>query len=56
MTANGDDFEKKKKKCKLRKSKIEKDTRTSGAGRFYDQCRLTHKPCEKKNCISTGGE
>lgn len=56
MTPSGDDYTVKRKKCKYRKGKIEQDTRTSGAGRYYDHCKLTHKPCEKKNCISTGGE
>lgn len=56
MTASGDAFGEKKKKCIYRASRIEKETRTSGGGRFYDYCKLTHKPCEKKNCIFIGGE
>ena len=56
MTAIGKTFSEKKKKCRYRTSKIEKDTRTSGSGRFYDCCKLTHKPCEKSRCVSAGGE
>lgn len=56
MTVIGNTFEKKRKKCIYRTSKIREETRTSGGGRFYDYCKLTHKPCEKKNCIFIGGE
>lgn len=56
MIMNGSRFSKQRSECRFRKTRIDKETRTSSSGRFYDHCNVTNKKCDERRCIfNTGG-
>ena len=57
MTVSGDNFNNRKRECKLRETRICEKSRTSSGGIFYDYCRVRNAECKKKKCVfRSGGE
>lgn len=51
MTVIGNDFNSRKRECKLRETRIREKSRTSNGGIFYDYCKHRNAECEKKKCV-----
>lgn len=54
MTVNGSKSNR-KRKCVFRQTRIDKETRTSSSGRFYDYCKITNRKCDVRRCSFNAG-